>query len=118
MSLVCDEVPAVHYQLAMFGGSVRVAPYATYGTTELAANMSAASRTAAGACYATTAPSLSVARLWPLIVPASEWLCRVWLMARAVGDPILLPQDELDRVVAKFGTAWPAVIGRSRPPTP
>ena len=25
-------------------------------------------------------------------------------MARAVGDPILLPQDELDRVVAKFGT--------------
>ena len=42
VSLVCDEVPAVHYQLAMFGGSVRVAPYATYGTTELAANMSAA----------------------------------------------------------------------------
>ena len=33
-----------------------------------------------------------------------EWLCQVWLLARAVGDPILLPQEELDRVVARFAT--------------
>jgi len=28
----------VHYYMAMFGGPVRVAPYATYGTDELARN--------------------------------------------------------------------------------
>ena len=30
-----------------------------------------------------------------------EWLCQVWLLARAVGDPILLPQEELERVVGR-----------------
>src|SRR5579863_7992104 len=36
LSALVDEVPAVHYYLAMFGGPVRVARYATYGTDELA----------------------------------------------------------------------------------
>jgi L-fuculose-phosphate aldolase len=43
LSLLCDEVPPVHYQLAMFGGSVAVAPYATYGTEALVNNVSSAS---------------------------------------------------------------------------
>ena len=106
MSLVCDEVPAVHYQLAMFGGSVRVAPYATYGTTELAANMSAALQDRSG-CVLRNHGTITFGGTLGLAYDRSrqlEWLCRVWLMARAVGDPILLPQDELDRVVAKFGT--------------
>ena len=31
------ELPCVHYQMLLLGGSVPVAPYATFGTPELAA---------------------------------------------------------------------------------
>ena len=31
-----DELPCVHYQLLTLGGTVRVAPYRTFGTPELA----------------------------------------------------------------------------------
>jgi L-fuculose-phosphate aldolase len=36
LSCVLDELPLVHYQMATLGGPVRVAPYATFGTPELA----------------------------------------------------------------------------------
>src|SRR5580698_4957285 len=39
LSTVAGELPAVHYYVAMFGGPVRVAPYATYGTDELAGHV-------------------------------------------------------------------------------
>src|SRR5436309_13206911 len=39
LSCVVDEVPAVHYQMLQVGGSLRVAPYATFGTDELAQNV-------------------------------------------------------------------------------
>lgn len=37
LGLVCDEIPLVHYTMLSLGGAVRVAPYACYGTEELAA---------------------------------------------------------------------------------
>src|SRR5436305_15232401 len=36
LSCVLDELPCVHYQMLLLGGTVRVAPYATFGTPELA----------------------------------------------------------------------------------
>ena len=36
LSCVLDELPVVHYQMVALGGSVRVAPYATFGTQRLA----------------------------------------------------------------------------------
>ena len=39
LSALVDEVPAVHYYTELFGGPPRVAPYATYGTEELARNV-------------------------------------------------------------------------------
>jgi L-fuculose-phosphate aldolase len=36
VGLVCDEIPLVHYAMLGLGGTVRVAPYARYGTEELA----------------------------------------------------------------------------------
>ncbi len=83
-----------------------VAPYATYGTAELAANMSAALQDRSG-CLLRNHGTITHGATLGLAYDRSrqlEWLCQVWLMARAVGDPILLSQDELDRVVAKFGT--------------
>ncbi|MGX1269148.1 L-fuculose-phosphate aldolase [Streptomyces phaeoluteigriseus] len=39
VSTLMSELPPVHYMTGALGGPVRVAPYATYGTEELARNM-------------------------------------------------------------------------------
>ena len=39
IGLVADEIPLVHYTMLNLGGVVRVAPYACYGTAELAAHV-------------------------------------------------------------------------------
>jgi L-fuculose-phosphate aldolase len=39
VACVLDELPVLHYQQLLLGGAVRVAPYATFGTPELAANV-------------------------------------------------------------------------------
>ena len=46
LSCVLDELPCVHYEMLALGGPVRVAPYATFGTPELAARSSRRSRAA------------------------------------------------------------------------
>jgi L-fuculose-phosphate aldolase len=38
LSVLVNELPAVHYMIALLGGPVRVAPYAEYGSPELAAS--------------------------------------------------------------------------------
>lgn len=42
VACVLDELPVLHYQQLLLGGAVRVAPYATFGTPELAAAVRAA----------------------------------------------------------------------------
>jgi L-fuculose-phosphate aldolase len=99
-----DELPAIHYYVAMFGGTVRVAPYATYGTDELARNVVAALRERS-ACLmgshgaVTTGPDLKTAHDRAVYL---EWLCDVYLRAAAVGKPRLLPPEEIEAVVAKL----------------
>jgi L-fuculose-phosphate aldolase len=106
LSLLRDAVPLVHYQLAMFGGQVRVAPYCTYGTAELADAMAAALQERSAAILAnhgTIAFSHSLGHAFDK-VSQLEWLCDVWLRAAAVGTPRELSPEELELVVAKFGT--------------
>ena len=100
LSCVVDEVPAVHYGMLMFGGSLRVAPYATFGTPELAEAVAGAleGRTAAlmqnhGAVAIghDLAFAVEVALL-------TEWACRVYWTARTIGAPRVLTQDELQEV--------------------
>ena len=42
LSSVLDELPAIHYAMASLGGPVRVAPYARFGTGDLASGALAA----------------------------------------------------------------------------
>jgi L-fuculose-phosphate aldolase len=104
LSALVDEVPAIHYQVASFGGPVAVAPYATYGTDELAANVvtALAGRSAclmANHGAVTTGPDLRTA---VTRAQALEWVCDVYLRAAAAGRPRLLPPEEIDTVVRKL----------------
>jgi L-fuculose-phosphate aldolase len=106
LSTLVDEVPPVHYLIALFGGPVRVAPYATYGTPELAANMITAleGRTACllGNHGAITYGS-TLAKAYSQAVHL-EWICEVYLRATAAGRPRLLPAEEIERVRRKLAT--------------
>jgi L-fuculose-phosphate aldolase len=105
LSTLADEVPAVHYYVAMFGGPVRVAPYATYGTDELAANAVEALRDRTGCLLGshgavTVGPDLATAHDKAVYL---EWLCDVYLRAAGAGSPRLLSAAELSAVAAKLG---------------
>jgi L-fuculose-phosphate aldolase len=103
-STLADELPAIHYYLAMFGGPVRVARYATYGTDELASNVVEALR-GRTACLmgshgaVTTGPDLKTAYDRSVYL---EWLSDVYLRAAAAGRPRLLPPTEIEAVAAKL----------------
>jgi L-fuculose-phosphate aldolase len=104
LSALVDEVPAVHYYAAMFGGAVRVAPYATYGTEELARNAVRALRDRTGCLLGnhgavTVGQDLATAHDKGVYL---EWLCDVYLRAAAAGTPRLLSDAEIAAVAAKL----------------
>jgi L-fuculose-phosphate aldolase len=103
LSCVVDEVPAVHYSMLMFGGSLKVAPYATFGTEELAGNVEGAlaGRTAClmqNHGHVGYAHDLATAVESALLV---EWACTVYWRARALGEPAALSDQQLQDVAAQ-----------------
>jgi L-fuculose-phosphate aldolase len=114
LSCVLDELPCFHYQLLALGGSVRVAPYATFGTPALAASVldalegrSAALMGSHGAL--THAPTLDKAVEHALLL---EWACGVYQRAAALGTPRVLDERQqlavIEAALARdYGTTHP-----------
>jgi L-fuculose-phosphate aldolase len=106
LACVIDELPAVHYQMVVLGGSVRVARYATFGTTALAevtldalADREAVLMANHGALTYGDDLASAVQRAKLL-----EWVCTVYWQAAALGTPRTLSgaqlaavQTEMDR---------------------
>lgn len=114
ISSVLDELPCVHYEMLLLGGPVRVAPYATFGTPELA-------RSAVTALEGRTAALLAnhgtitfgvdldgAVRATELL----EWASGVYLRAAQLGTPRVL-DDAARRAVVEaaiarqYGTVQP-----------
>ncbi|HET6151306.1 MAG TPA: class II aldolase/adducin family protein [Marmoricola sp.] len=98
---VHTELPVLHYQQIMLGGTVRVAPYATFGTPELAAHVVEALRDRGGALMAnhgavTTGSSLDKAVENALLL---EWCCRLFHDASALGEPTVLDEGQQIAVI-------------------
>lgn len=108
LACVVDEVPPVHYSMLAFGGSLRVAPYATFGTAELAGNVEAAleGRTA---CLMQNHGHVGYAHDLDTAIESSllvEWACTVYWRARAIGEPVALSDEQMQQVldqVARLG---------------
>jgi L-fuculose-phosphate aldolase len=102
LSCVVDEVPCVHYEMLLLGGDVRVAPYATFGTEELAASVLDAldGRTAAlmanHGAVTYGADVEGAVRATELL----EWACELYWRARMVGEPRVLSAEQRAAVVA------------------
>ncbi len=102
LSCVLDEVPAVHYGMLALGGAVRVAPYATFGTPELAEHVLDAleGKTAAlMANHGAIVHAADVASALELSL-LLEWACTVYWRAATLGSPRVLDDDDLAAVLS------------------
>jgi len=103
------EVPRIHYMLALLGGAVRVAPYAPFGTEELARNCVVAMKDRYGVLlqnHGATTYGESLAKAYSRSVYL-EWLCRIYCEAKALGKPRLLSEAELDAVAEAVSAYGP-----------
>ena len=106
VSTLVPELPLIHYMADALGGPVRVAPYATYGSDELAENMlhALADRTA---CllqnHGTMAYGTTLDQAYDRTAQL-EWMCRLWLTASSVPgmSPTLLSREQVAEVGEKL----------------
>jgi L-fuculose-phosphate aldolase len=100
LSTLVDELPPIHYVIAGLGGRVRVAPYHTFGTEELAVDMINALSGRAAVLLQnhgtiTYGPTLEQAYDRSVTL---EWLSTMYWRAKLFGQPNILSDDEIDRV--------------------
>ncbi|MGW0085563.1 class II aldolase/adducin family protein [Streptomyces sp. NPDC003393] len=106
VSTLVPELPLVHYMAAALGGPVRVAPYATYGTEELAQNMLRALAGRSGCLlqnHGTVTHGATLDQAYDRTAQL-EWMCRLWLTASSVPGmtPSLLSREELAHVTDRL----------------
>jgi L-fuculose-phosphate aldolase len=101
LSVVVDEVPASHYYTALFGGGVRVAPYATFGSDALARNVTEALQDRTAALMGNHGAALVGDDLGKVLsqVAYLEYICDVQLRVLGTGRPArILDAEEIERV--------------------
>jgi len=104
LSLVIDELPCVHYEMHALGGAVRVAPYRTFGTPELAEGVLDALDGRSAALIANHGAITFGADLAQAVERAHllEWVCTLYWRAAAIGEPRALGADAMDAVRAQL----------------
>lgn len=98
------EIPAVHYLVAFSGNKVPLAPYALFGSAELAEKVVSG----IGSLNAVLLANHGLVAVGPGLAAAFnvadeiEFVARLYYQARSLGEPVLVNDDEMDRVIAKF----------------
>jgi L-fuculose-phosphate aldolase len=110
LAICGKEIPAIHYMIAAAGGpTIRVAPYATYGTKELSEN---ALRALEGrtccllANHGMIATGANLKRAMWLAVEL-ETLSKQYYLALQIGGAQTLSDGEIGHVVEKFKSYGP-----------
>ena len=107
LAILRRDIPAVHYMMAAFGGtSVRCAPYATFGTPELAAHALAALE-GRNACllanHGMIVVGSSLAKAMWLAVEL-EAIAEQYCLALQLGQPVVLSGAEIADTARGFST--------------
>ena len=103
VACVLDELPVLHYQQLLLGGTVRVAPYATFGTPELATVVRDALAGRQAALMANHGSVAVGASLESAVENALllEWLAALHHRATALGTPRALTDEQQQEVVTQ-----------------
>jgi L-fuculose-phosphate aldolase len=108
-ALAClgEGLPPFHYGIAAFGGTdVRCAPYATFGTPELA-RLAVAAMAGRTACLLGNHGMIAAGGTMDEAVAAAEELERMarhYLLARSAGRPRLLTAAQMRDAIERFKT--------------
>lgn len=97
-------IPAFHYMVAIAGGEIRCAPYATFGTQALSDHALAAlegRRACLLAHHGVIACGDSLDGALALAIEV-EQLARIYLSALTIGEPPRLDTAEMERVLERF----------------
>ena len=100
LGTVVDELPAIHYGIVALGGPIRVIPYATFGTEELAVSV-VKGLVGRFAVLLRNHGSVSVGMTLEIAIERAillEWLCSVYWHAVTIGAPRILTESDLDWV--------------------
>lgn len=107
-ALACQKlsIPPFHYMVAAAGGSdIRCADYATFGTQELSDHALRALENRR-ACllehHGVIAGGDDLAQALALAIEV-EHLARIYIAVRSLGEPRLLSEQEMQRVLKRFG---------------
>jgi L-fuculose-phosphate aldolase len=95
----------VHYLIGYAGHKVPLAPYATYGSEQLALAAAETLGMEYNAVLLATHGLLAVGRDLPAaftVAEEIELVAQIAWQARAIGAPAVLPHDEMARVIEKF----------------
>ncbi|ADJ45269.1 L-fuculose-phosphate aldolase [Amycolatopsis mediterranei S699] len=101
VSCALDELPCVHYQQLLLGGAVRVAPFAVFGSDELAEHVWTALEGKSAALLANHGavvhgPTLQAAVDNALLL---EWACELYRNAASIGTPRVLDTAQQAAVI-------------------
>ncbi len=100
------EIPAVHYLVGFSGHKVPLAPYATFGTPELAGNVAASIgdyNAVLLANHGLVAVGGDLGRAFNT-AEEIELVARIYYQTKSVGNPVILPGEEMERVLVKFAS--------------
>ena len=107
LSVLGQEIPAFHYMIAVAGGnSVRCAPYAMFGTNELSDNILEAIKDRK-ACLLSNHGLVAIGKDLNEafnIAEEVEHLCRLFIEAKKIGDPLLLSDKQMTEVLNRFNS--------------
>jgi L-fuculose-phosphate aldolase len=101
LACVLDELPLVHYQMLALGGPVRVAPYATFGSSELAATTLDALEGRMAALMSNHGTIALGGDLDGALANAEllEWACELYWRAATLGTPRTLDEGQQRAVI-------------------
>ena len=106
MACLREDLPATHYMIAVAGENVRVAKYATYGSPELAQNAFEAMKDRKAVILANHGILAGANDLLNAfnIIEEVEYCAEVYTKAKAIGEPVILPHEEMTLMAEKFKT--------------
>ena len=101
LSCVLEELPVVHYHQLSLGGPIRVAPYETFGTEELARGTTEALEGRRAALMSNHGAIVYGDDVLAAVEDSLllEWLCSVYWHAAALGPPRTLDAEQSQAVV-------------------
>ena len=102
-----EDLPAIDYMIAVTGATkVKCAEYASYGTKELAENAYKAMGSSLAVILANhglTTAGKDIANALNITVQV-EYISNLYIKAKNIGEPIVLPDNEMNSMLERFKT--------------